>query len=354
MSLSELKAYVEELKKDEKNSHGYRAAASFMMLEHVDQMILRYQKEKQTETGAILLNVFGILQGLFVAIDALYDLAIGLTQYKYHININANPVLHELKYIRNDIVGHPTHRTYPNGGTGFSMLSHEDLSVDKLTYKTYIYSKNQLDIKTKEVLFKPLFDAYQTEKIHILTDIHKFISHEDTKTDIPEKIYVFYETLNLDALYDIKNAFMKEYHLEADSSNRFMWRVGLLEKLINWTEEDKELKQIITYMAKVQASKLYEIALDLEKRTGQDLYTPIPELLSSFYKFIRKVEKDALPLLKNLRDFTHPLYEKDIEALLELNPNKNATKLIHFLKEEKNPDKAYLLGSMLRAYRPKS
>ncbi|MFH0767675.1 MAG: hypothetical protein V1920_06250, partial [Bacillota bacterium] len=159
MSLDNLKQYVSETEKDNRNSHGYRATSSFLMLEHVDLMIDRYQKEKQTEQGAILLDVFGLLQGFFVAIDALYDLAIGLTQYKYHVNINANSALHELKFIRNDIVGHPTHRTYDDGATGFSILSMENLSKESLTYKTYIYEKNKMEVITKDVLFQPLIDA---------------------------------------------------------------------------------------------------------------------------------------------------------------------------------------------------
>ncbi|MDD3067471.1 MAG: hypothetical protein PHF13_01210, partial [Acholeplasmataceae bacterium] len=61
MSLESLRAYVKEIEKDERNSHGYRAHASFLMLEHVDLMVERYLNEKQTQRGAILLDVFGIL-----------------------------------------------------------------------------------------------------------------------------------------------------------------------------------------------------------------------------------------------------------------------------------------------------
>jgi hypothetical protein len=151
-------------------------------------MIQRYEAEKQTEKGAILLDVFGVLQGLFVAIDALYDLAIGLTQYKYHVNVNSNSTLHELKYIRNDIVGHPTHRTYPNGGMGFSILSTEHLSKERFAYHTYLFEKNKMEVVTKDVYIKPLFDAYKEEKDNILEDIYRYLTHEETKTNIPEDI----------------------------------------------------------------------------------------------------------------------------------------------------------------------
>lgn len=354
MSLESLKQYVFESKKDEQNSHGYRAQSSFSMLEHVDLMIQRYISEPQKEKGAILLDVFGVLQGLFVAIDALYDLAIGLTQYKYHVNVNSNPTLHELKYIRNDIVGHPTHRTYPNGGMGFSILSTEHLSKERFAYHTYIFEKNKMEVKTKDVYIKPLFDAYEEEKNNILKDIYRYLTHIETKTNIPEDIYSLYETLNFDLLNEIRIRFRKEYDLDEKSSHRFLWRADLLELLIHWDEEDKELKEIVFYMSKYQASKMYEIALDLESRKGEDLFTPIPDLLHSFYKFMRKHEEVALPLLKNLHDYHHPLFHSDLAALLSLNPSKDAAKLLRFLKNIKEEPKAYLIGSALKSYRPKS
>jgi len=354
MSLIKLKKYVETEIKDENNSHGYRAASSFSMLEHVDLMLDRYLKEKQTEQGAILLDVFGILQGLFVAIDALYDLAIGLTQFKYHVNINQNATLHELKYIRNDIVGHPTHRTYPDGGMGFSILETKGLSKEKLSYQTYIYEKNNLEIKTKDVLFIPLIEAYKKERDIVLNDIYQYLQHAETKTDIPEQVYTLYETLNKDLLVQVKQNFMTEYKLDASSSHRFLWRAGLVETLIDWEEHDSELKEFILYMSRYQVSKMYDIALDMEKRKGKDLYPTIPSLLGYFYKFIRKNEKVALPLLENLHDYNHPLCKKDVLALMMLNPNKEAFKLLTFLRNVKDETKVYLIGSMLRAYRARS
>jgi len=354
MSLNELKKYAETEIKDENISHGYRAASSFSMLEHVDLMLGRYLSEKQTEQGAILLDVFGILQGLFVAIDALYDLAIGLTQYKYHVNINQNATLHELKYIRNDIVGHPTHRTYPDGGVGFSILETKGLSKEKITYQTYIYEKNSLEIKTKDVLFEPLIEAYKKERDIVLNDILQFLQHTVTKTSIPEQVYMLYETLNKKLLEEVKESFKKEYNLDASSSHRFLWRAGLVETLIAWEETDSELEEFILYMSRYQVSKMYDISLDMENRKGKDLYPPVPMLLAYFYKFVRRHEKVALPLLENLHDYNHPLCKKDVLALMTLNPGKEAFKLLTYLRNVKDETKVYLIGSMMRAYRARS
>lgn len=354
MSLNGIKKYIDKLDKDHQNSHTYRAMSSFEMIENIDLMIDRYLDQVQTEKGAILLDVFGLLQGLFVAIDALYDLAIGLTQYKYHININSNPVLHELKYIRNDIVGHPTHRTYNNGGMGFSILKSDKVSKDKIVYQTFIYQKNEMEVKEKEVIFKPLLEHFRAEKKQILQEIYQYLVHSETKTDIPEKLFTLYETLNEDLLYEIEEDFRKTYALDESSKHRFFWRAGLLKTLIDWHEQDDDYDQLIFYMSKVQVSKMYEMALDMEHRKGQDLYTEIPSLLYKFYKFIRRHEKDALKLLSYLHDKDHPLHQGDLVALLAMNPPKEVYKLLMFLRQQKSEEKVFLIGSALRAYRPKN
>jgi len=354
MSLEQLKKYIEKLEKNEQNSHAYRAESSFSMLSLVDLMIEKYLEPSESNSGSILLEVFGILQGLFVAIDALYDLALGLTKFKYHINVNSNKTLHELKYIRNDIVGHPTNRTYPNGGTGFSILSTNDLTKEKISYKTYIFEKNKMQEKHKDVYIKTLFEAYYIERNVILKDIYNYLNHLDHQTQIPENIYEIYETLNLEKLLEVKNDFIKEYDLDENSSHRFLWRVSLLEKLINWEENDSDLSLFILYMSKLQASKLYDISLDMEKRVGKDLYTPIPKILESFYRFLRNDENKLLPLLNNLHEYSHPLYESDINAMISYSNNDDVTKLLNFLKSQIDDKKAYLIGSTLRLYRPKS
>lgn len=354
MSFEKLKTYVKQLDNNKNDSHTYRAISAFDMIENVDLMIDRYLDQPQDHKGAILLDVFGLLQGLFVAIDGLYDLAIGLTQYKYHININANPILHELKYIRNDIVGHPTHRTYHEGGTGFSILKPDNISKEKIIYQTYMYQKNHMEIKEKIVEFKPLLEQYKKEKETILNNIYQYMMHTETKTDIPEKLFTLYETLNLDLLKEIEDDFRNTYDIEKDLKHRFFWRANLVKTLINWHEQDEDMNRLILYISKIQVSKMYEMALDMEHRKGADLYTDLPTVLSKFYKFMRRNEKDALKLISYIHDLDHPLHHGDLVALMTLNPPKDVYKLLMFLRQETNEEKVYLIGSVLRAYRPKN
>lgn len=346
-----IKKYVENLKKDELSSHGYRAEASFLMLDHVDLIISSFKEVDKTNKGKLLMAVFGLLQGFFVGIDALYDLSIGLTQYKYPININNNEVLHELKYIRNDIVGHPTHRVYPNGGIGFSVI--DVIEENKMEYKTYVYENKTLQTKSKAVYFNELISQYEKEKTNIINEIETYLLHDKSKTDLPEKLTSLYETLNLKLLKEIKADFINIYHVKS-TSHRFLWRIMLLEKLLDWHDKDFDLNNVITYMTKVQIAKLYEIALDMENREQKTLYTPLPKLINQFYKFIRRNEEKLAVFLHNLNDSGHPLHHADLKALIKENPSADVLKLLNFLDVQIDSDKRFLIGSILRNYRKKN
>ncbi len=353
MSLEKLKTFVLAEQQNQENAHGKRAMSAFGMLENVDLMIHRYLTEPQAEKGAILLDVFGLMQGLFVAIDALYDLAIGLTSYKYHVNVNKNKVLKQLKFIRNDIVGHPTHRTYEHGGTGFSIIRQTPLNKDKIIYDTYIYQKGKESVTTQEVLFKPLVKAYIDEKAIILDDLYGYLTNKDGSTELSEMCFRLYEMLDLGVLDKVVEQFTLKYGLSKDSKHRFLWRADLLRTLINWHEDDDVLNGFILYMAKFQAAKLYDIALKSANQFGKDLYTKLPDVLVNFYRFIRHHERTAYPLLENIHDHDHPLHDADLQALLSLDPNQDAEKLIKFLLAQTDDQKAFLIGSTLREYRKK-
>jgi len=339
--------------KDEKNANGTRAIAAFYMLSNVEDMIRAFFYDKERDHGEMLIDVFGLLQALFVGVDALYDLSIGLTSFKYHINVNQNKVLHSLKFIRNDIVGHPTHRTYSQGGQGFSILDLSRLSKEKIYYNTYIYKKNKLEINETEVKFSDLTHNYLTERDKLITDLVKYLALPTKKTELPEKVYRLFETLNVDLLISLKNSFCEKYQLEETCNHRFLWRASLLNVCLDWYHDNPDLNQLITYMAKVQVSKMYKIALDLENRSGENMHIAIPQALSGFYRFIRQNEKKALPCLQNLHDKSHPLFETDLYDLKQLQQSKWSKLLLDWLGEVNDEAKVYLIGSILRAYRPK-
>lgn len=354
MSLELLKPYVEQSDKDSESSYGYRAKSAYDMLSHIDKMIASYEQDERLEQGEILLDVFGLLQGFFVGVDSLYDLAIGLTHYKYHININQNKVLHQLKFIRNDIVGHPTNRTYHKGSIGFSLLIPHSLTKDKMSYQTYVYHKNKLEVKTEDVVFKDMINAFVNEKEQLIKDIYQFVSKQPKNGKLLNDLLDLYDTMNLGLAEKIKSDFMKKFGLDEHSKHRFLWRIDLVFTLIKWFDQDDELDAFIVYMTRMQITKLYDMLCDIEDVRGKDLYTSLPDVLKGFYQFIRKNEDQAYPLLEHMHDLDHPHHHEALEHLMLLHPKKDAYKLLNFLKVQTSEEKVYLIGSMLKKYRLKN
>ncbi|MFP4178389.1 MAG: hypothetical protein ACLFTZ_06490, partial [Acholeplasmataceae bacterium] len=86
---------------------------------------------------------------------------------------------------------------------------------------------------------------------------------------------------------------------------------------------------------------------------GEELYTPLPGILVSFYRFMRRNERKALPLLKNIHDSKHPFFKSDLEAFARLDLDRRTRRIIDWIKRLDEEEKIYLIGSILREYRPK-
>jgi hypothetical protein len=348
-----LEKVVRDLPGDASSSHAARARSAYGMLIHVDDMLDAFFRHGPSDHGTVLLDVFGFLQALFVGIDALYDLSIGLTSYKYHVNVNKNDTLRELKFIRNDIVGHPTHRTYFDGGTGFSTIVPGAISKETLTYETYIYRKNAFEIERRNIMFKTLQAQYTKEKEQIIRDLVRYMEKRHAATGLSDLLFRLFETLNLELLRRTRDEFMDVFGLEKDSKNRFLWRLSLLEKAIVWQESDPLRNEFVMYAAKMQASKLYDILSDLEDVKRETLFVSLPDLLSGFYRAMRRNEDKAYPLLKYVHERSHPYFRHDVRTLKTILRSSDSDALLDWLLELDDDEKVFLIGSMLRNYRPR-
>lgn len=166
-----------KINKIDKKSNLY-IESSLSVLNQVKIISNYYLNSEDDSKEEVLLNIYGILQTLFVGVDALYDYVRALTKNKYLININQNERLHELKFIRNDVVGHPTSRLYSNNKMGFCRLNLDNLTKDKITYETYILDSKTLDstlVETKEVSIYELIKAYLEEERVILNQVSLYL-----------------------------------------------------------------------------------------------------------------------------------------------------------------------------------
>jgi hypothetical protein len=352
-AITALKSYIHALDFSEENSPAYRAKSAFEMLLHVDDMTRTYETLTKINHEGVLLNVFGVLQALFVGIDALYDLSIGLTHFKYHINVNQNKTLRQLKFIRNDVVGHPTHRTYHEGAVGFSMIDVPQTTMKILVYDTYYYQKNKVQIKHQKVEMMPIIHAYHLEKEHLLQSLVTFLSQTPKHSKLDEKVYTLYETLQADLVKEVVTQFQLDYQIQ-DPQHRFLWRASLLEHAIKWQSEDQDLQALITYIAKYQASKMYHILEDLNGNKGKDLYTELPEIVVELYRFMRHHESKIVPRLKVFQDPSHEMLDTYLDMMIGWHPNVIVRKFFNYFQHHQNETSRYLLGSIFTQYRPKT
>ena len=360
-TINKLKNYVEKSSStDVKGVKLYKVYSSFGMLEAIDLMISKYFEESHDEKGAVLLDVFGLLQGFFVGVDALYDLSISLTKNKYNVNINQNPILHELKFIRNDIVGHPTNRTYPDGSIGFSMLNEEKLTKDFLTYSTYYFKNQEMTVKERTVDFKKLTSEYKTERDLILAELENHCLEDEKEESYTSLIINLYKKLeknmkvSSEDLDLVKDTYRHHYEHSLESKNRFYWRLKLIDILISWEESDTDLKEMVSYMLRTQILKLYRISLEIENKKAFIPYVKIPNILKQFFKFIRMTEGYTFEYLKNLNNIDYPFFESDINALYTYNPSKKVMKLLNWLGRFTDGDYVFLIGSALNSYNKKN
>lgn len=312
-------------------------------------------KEKNSNLSEIMFDVYGLMQTLFVGVDALYDLAIGTTQYKYHLNINQNEVLRSLKYVRNDIVGHPTHRTYDDGSYGFSVIDEEHIGRDKLSYVTYVVLKHKTETVTHQIDLPNLITQYQTEKEKIIKDLNDYINQNKTTNLSVDFSYSMMQKsllklLTKDDVKKLEEQFILEQNLDDNSGHRVLWRLSLLKLLFEW--KDLKYQDLIDYLIKQQAYKVYSMVSEIYNVKPDLKHIPVPKILVTFYKLLRK-NPSLVPYLEYLNDPDSPLFVNNVDAIKRTVKQKSIVEFLDWFLNLNDKDKQYLVGQSLKLYRKK-
>ncbi|MFA7376171.1 MAG: hypothetical protein WCZ13_01585 [Acholeplasmataceae bacterium] len=354
--LSSVLAIEESTINRKKDQNYYKIASCIQVLKHSISINEAFMNNIElTDKKDVLIHLFGLLQNLFVSIDALYDISKATMSHRYSVNLNLNKTLHELKYIRNDIVGHPTHRTYNTGGFGFSLMNMEETTMKFLKYETHIYKREKHDYVSRVVNTEELISEFLNEAEDILHEINVSISDRVEKGNISILIYEFIADLNIgkfnyQLLSEISEIQKNNVNASQTSHHRILWRIDLLYVLDNWKEKNKEKQEMIEYMKLQQAIKIYEMACVIEKIEPKYVKTVLPSLLDSFYRFIKNDER-RMKFLSYLKDFDHPYHQSDLDELIEdANQDSRARTVLNWLKRQQNEHKVFLLGSELEKY----
>ncbi|MGI6787645.1 MAG: hypothetical protein ACOX5X_03790 [Acholeplasmataceae bacterium] len=335
--------------------------STLSVLNQVKTLANYYLTSNDDSKDEILLSIYGILQTLFVGVDALYDYVRALTDNKYLININQNERLHELKFIRNDVVGHPTSRSYSNNKIGFCILNLEKLTKDKISYDTYLLDNKTLNstlVEQKEVSIFELIEAYLEEEAVILNQVDLYFKKPYSKNIVNSILKLEEMYLNSFEIKDkIDEVIAEAISYDADNNkhqNRLIWRLDLLKNGIEWETDDNEINNLIDYIIQFQLQKILQIALDITGQYKKLRRIKIPYLLKEFYKAISKNPNKILPLINHLHDSRHPFFKQDILELEKLIDNYKALKVIDLLKNLDDEKRIYLLGSVIKRYNKKN
>lgn len=321
--------------------------------------VYQNQFNKNLEKGEKLFLVFGVLQGLFTSIDALYNLGRSLLIDKLMININRNEQLREIKYIRNDVVGHPSYRYYDDKQVGFCFLDEDDITDEKFHYSVYTFPRNTLTIEKHSVDLLKIIENYKEESIEIIKQTLSFIEliEQSQDTDLTTKILTIAKDysktiLNIELLKEVEADFCKLLGIREKTNNRFLWRTGLIKVLF------KEKKnKYIDFLIFAELRKLYSLTFKFSQRLNPN----------TKYKFISyKIPLDfawlSNQLLKNkkfdfniLKDSHHPLFKDMYSKLInEYINNSKVSELILWMKkylDAEDHNMLYLIGSQLKKYK---
>ncbi|MDY0276948.1 MAG: hypothetical protein RBQ97_02570 [Acholeplasma sp.] len=346
--MNNLNNYIDKISDNFKK---IQLVTTIQTLDQVDGVIKYHNENNESSHPGIIIDIYGLLQSLFVGIDALYSLTISVTNNKFYINVNQNKTLNELKHIRNDIVGHPTNRRYGSYGVAYSKILMEDFEYNLFKYRTYFFSNKNIKEDETVVDLSILKEEYQKEKNIIIKRLTDFVNNK-SQTDfslIDELLRLFYET-NSNNLELVKTRFINHYgNLD---EHRFMWRLKLVKKGIEWQELDKENAELVFYLTKVQIIKMIEIEAEMEKRYIKTPYVKLPYLIKKTYHYLDR-NPDLIEYLANLHDNNNPYHAIDLDYLLNNVKENSFLKVLELIKEENDNDKVYMIGSVLKKYRKK-
>lgn len=353
----------------------YRLTVSSLeVLENTNRItetfLLKLSNYESTE-GNTLLIIYGLLQSLFIGIDSLYSLSRGVTNQKWSVNINQNAILKQIKFIRNDVVGHPNYRLYANNDIGFCVINTDKITFTDFWYTSFTFEDNSEKQQQHHIDILEILVNYYQESNTILETIKKRLIIEHEKKNIccsysvTDDVYeLFMIKSNLDSslllLEKIRNTYIDRSNELVKDRDRFLWRCSLIEVLFSWKSNDEFKLEMIEYMLLGQIKKLHSMALMFDKDNNITFTKSaipnqsLPKPLRNFYRFASKKHKQLTSLLNNLHDIVHPYFDASINKIKRYGyDNEDVKKLCDWLielKENNETDKVFLLGSELKRF----
>lgn len=322
--------------------------ACYMTLKNNHNAISYFEKsmDEAFDSGEVILRLYGLLQALFVCIDSLYTLTFKITGTKNFININDNKALRELKYIRNDVVGHPTNRIVDDK-TEYAILNPDDIKKDEFTYSVF----SDVEYK-KHVIFKNLLTAYKEEAFKLLTALDSYVTSAKTPYLLDDAINIYETFLNGEDIRSHLSLFKKKYN-ENNSSSRVFRRIKLIGRL--FTDYQKKPDGLKRYVTGYHLYKLISMIATDEDLNSMVKPLRLPNALSKIFSFFDD-NSHLVHHFECIYDANHPMFYSSIEQIIKAAKkakNKTTSEYFEQIKEsayKHDNEYVYAYASILREY----
>lgn len=341
------------------NNEDYAIAAALKALEITNEVQKCYFNMSENENISLnILKLYALLQSLFVSVDSLYALALSLTKSKSFININKNPELRELKYIRNDVVGHPANRVYNSSSLAYCIL--DEGSVKHKSFSYNIYSSAGVTNRVIEIF--NLVEAYYQECNNLLNELYNIANDSINQSKLVKTVNKIINLYSLDLDYfsilmQLKQQYLNLFETASSKQHRLLWRIEIIEELQAFSTEDLEINDLVNHAVGLELLKILELVTNDKNKSLIGKRNPY--LVSSFYRFLNN-NKNLVDLATNIDDIRSPLFLSSINHLIleaKTKNNKAVVKYLIFLKELYDSGKdglLYALALPIREYKKKS
>ncbi len=339
------------------NAKNYSLAAAIKALDTTNEIQKAYFKNTDNLVKEdYIMRLYALLQGLFVSVDSLYSLALNLTKSKSYININNNPSLRKLKYIRNDVVGHPSNRVLGSDVLAYCILDNDSISLDGFSYKIYTPD----EIIKRDVSINEILDAYYKEANSLLDELYRVAKNDLNKSKLEICISKTIDDYILDRDYmtsldDFILEYKNIYKNAKGEQHRAIWRYEIIKELKSFGATDFE-NDIVDYCIGIELTKIYALI----RGVSYNITTrkKLPDGISYFYRFMNK-NKDLYYLLEYIIDSSNPLFLKAVIKLRDLALKKGFKEASNYLDmiirayNDEKFDIAYGLALPIKEYKRK-
>jgi len=314
-------------------------------INNVNKIIISYLNNIDiSDNKDILLDIYGLFQALFVGVDAIYELSTISNNSTYYINFKDNEQMRELKFIRNDIIGHPISRTYTNDSEGFSVFDFTNIfSKKNITYKTYVFNNNNTYTKTKNVDIINLIENYQIEVNKNIEHIININSNScdinliNTINNIINEIYTNH-SINTSLINNFISQYRNCFHLSDSFNDQLIKNLLLLSICIDLKKEltfDNN-KKIIDYLLCLTYNKIVDICISIFELKNIKYFNLVEPI-------IYKLNSEEIILLQELV-FSYEAKEVLLDKLNKTNILEFKELLNIYKKYENSIQNTYLLN----------